>query len=130
MPGGACHCGAVPWRFAGMPDSATACYCTVCRRYGVPWAYDFEGERVDVAGPTEACVRDGGFIAFHICATCGCVACWRAREPDAEGRRRIAVNLRLTDPAPIARVPIDHFDGYAMREDLPRDGRCVGDYGF
>jgi hypothetical protein len=113
-----------------MPDSATACNCTVCRRYGVLWAYDFEGERIDVSGPTQAYVRGDGFIAFHFCPTCGCVAYWRAREPDAEGRRRIAVNLRLTDPEPVARVPIDHFDGYATWKDLPRDGRCVGDYWF
>jgi hypothetical protein len=29
--------------------------------------------------------------------------------PDENGRRRIAVSLRLTEPAPIARIPIDHF---------------------
>ena len=41
---GTCHCGAVRWRFSGIPESATACNCTVCRRYGALWAYDFEGE--------------------------------------------------------------------------------------
>jgi hypothetical protein len=126
---GSCHCGAVQWRFDGMPSSATACNCTVCRRYGVLWAYDFEGEAISVAGPTTSYVR-GKAVEFHFCATCGCVAFWRARAADEDGRRRIAVNLRLTEPEPIARVPIDHFDGLSTFDDLPRDGRCVADYWF
>lgn len=39
---GSCLCGAVQWQFDGVPDGATACNCTACRRYGVLWAYDFE----------------------------------------------------------------------------------------
>jgi hypothetical protein len=42
----------------------------------------------------------------------------------------MAVNLRLTEPAPIAAVPIDHFDGLGKFEDLPRDGKCVADLWF
>lgn len=47
-----------------------------------------------------------------------------------QGRRRIAVNLRLTEPGAVAQVPIDRFDGLNTFEDLPRDGRCVADYWF
>ncbi len=112
-----------------MPDSATACNCTVCRRYGVLWAYDFEGGRIEVSGSTRTYVR-GRSIEFHFCGACGCVAYWRSREADGAGRRRIAVNLRLTDPEAVAHIPIDHFDGLDTFEDLPRDGRCVGDYWF
>ena len=90
---GSCHCGAVQWRFDAMPESATACNCTVCRRYGVLWAYDYEDEGIHVSGPTQAYVR-GKAIGFHFCPACGCVAYWRSLEPDKEGRRRIAVNLR------------------------------------
>jgi hypothetical protein len=50
---GSCHCGAVRWSFEGTPESATACNCTVCRRYGVLWAYDYEDERIRVSGPTQ-----------------------------------------------------------------------------
>lgn len=40
----------------------------------------------------------------------------------------MAVNLRLTEPAPIAMVPtIDPFDGLDTFDDLPRDGKCVAD---
>jgi hypothetical protein len=54
---GSCHCGAAHWQFDGVPDGATACNCTVCRRYGTLWAYGFEGETVAVSGPTQAYVR-------------------------------------------------------------------------
>ena len=126
---GSCHCGAVQWRFEAVPESATACNCTVCRRYGVLWIYDFEGEGVHVSGPTRAYVR-GKAIEFHFCPTCGCVAYWRALQPNKEGRRRLAVNVRLSEPQAVAHLPIDHFDGLGTFEDLPRDGRCVADYWF
>lgn len=128
---GSCHCGAVTWRYEQMPESVTACSCTVCRRYGVLWAYGYEGEDVHVAGPTTAYTRgESPSLGFHFCPTCGCVAYWRALEPNEEGRRRIAVNFRLTDPEPIAHLPIDHFDGLDTWDDLPRDGRCVRDMWF
>jgi len=119
----------VHWKFRGKPEAATACNCTVCRRYGVLWAYDFEGEGIEVVGPTTAYVR-GRSIGFHFCPACGCVAYWRSLQPNDEGRRRIAVNLRLAAPEEVADVPIDHFDGLQTWEDLPRDGRCVRDLWF
>ena len=45
---GACHCGAVRWTFDGMPKTATACNCRLCRRYGMLWDYDFEADVVAV----------------------------------------------------------------------------------
>jgi hypothetical protein len=127
---GSCHCSAVRWQFQGQPDGATACNCTVCRRYGVLWAYDYEGEGIKVSGKTQCYIR-GDSIEFHFCPVCGCVAFWRGQRDGKDGRRRIAVNLRLADePAAVALIPIDHFDGLEKWEDLPRDGRCVGDYWF
>ncbi len=126
---GSCLCGAVHWRMDRTPESATACNCTACRRYGGLWAYDFESEGIHVSGPTKAYVR-GDSLGFRFCPECGCVAYWRALEPNQEGRRRIAVNLRLTEPEPIAQVPIDHFDGLDSFDKLPRDGRCVRDHWF
>jgi hypothetical protein len=126
---GSCHCGALRWQLDAEPGGATACNCTVCRRYGALWAYDHEGEGIRVSGPSQAYIR-GKSIEFHFCSACGCVAWWRARQAGADGRRRIAVNLRLTEPEAVARVPIDHFDGLLTFEDLARDGRCVADYWF
>ncbi|MEQ1717773.1 MAG: GFA family protein [Hyphomicrobium sp.] len=127
---GTCHCGAVRWRFEGTPQSATACNCTVCRRYGVLWAYDYEGEGISVSGPAQVYVRGGRTIGFHFCADCGCVAYWRASAPGADGRRRIAVNLRLAEPELVAAIVMDHFDGLVSFDDLGRDGRCVADMWF
>lgn len=126
---GSCHCGSVRWTFEGIPESVTACNCTVCRRYGALWAYDYQDEGIKVSGATRAYVR-GNAIEFHFCPNCGCVAYWRGREPTPENRRRIAVNVRLTEPGPIAHLPIDHFDGLDKFEDLPRDTRCVRDHWF
>jgi hypothetical protein len=126
---GSCHCGALEWQFEGVPESATACNCTICRRYGALWAYDYEGESVSVSGATRAYIRDV-HMGFHFCQVCGCVAYWRSLEPDENGRRRIAVNLRLTEPGSVARIPVDHFDGLKSFEKLPRDGRCVASYWF
>lgn len=127
---GSCLCGSVAWRFAGEPDGATACNCTACRRYGTLWAYAFEGDGIEVSGPAQAYVR-GQALSFNFCPSCGCVAYWRALGTDEQGRRRIAVNLRLAEhPEAVAKIPIDHFEGFDTFDDLPRDGRCVADYWF
>ena len=126
---GSCHCGTVRWTFEGVPKSATACNCTVCRRYGTLWAYDYENEGIRVSGPTGVYVR-GKHIGFHFCPHCGCIAYWRGLEPGDDGRRRIAVNLRLADPMAVGGVAVDHFDGLGTFQDLPRDGRCIGDMWF
>jgi hypothetical protein len=123
---GACHCGAVSWTLTGEAGSITACSCTVCRRYGALWAYDYEGERIGTHGETRAYVR-GKTTEFHFCAGCGCVVWWRARECDEEGRRRLAVNVRMAEPEAVAHLPIDHFDGLDSFEDLPPSGRRVRD---
>jgi hypothetical protein len=126
---GACHCGAARWQFQGQPEGATACNCTVCRRYGVLWAYGYEGEGIKVSGKTQQYIR-GKAIEFHFCPTCGCVAFWRLQREDEQGRRRMGVNVRLADPEVVAQIPIDRHDGLNTLENLPRDGRCVGDYWF
>jgi hypothetical protein len=49
---------------------------------------------------------------------------------DADGRTRIAVNLRLAEPDTVAGVPLQCFDGLHSFDDLPRDGRRVRDVWF
>lgn len=126
---GACHCGALQWSLTGTPESATACNCTVCRRYGVLWAYGYENENIHVSGPDKVYVR-GEAIGFHFCPDCACVSHWRSLHADDEGRRRIAVNLRLAEPESVAQVPMRHFDGLESFQDLAQDGKCVIDYWF
>ena len=130
---GTCHCGAIGWTFDGMPESATACNCTLCRRYGVLWIYDYEGERIALTGPSSVYTRKElakPALEIHFCRNCGCVSAWRGLHVDAEGRRRVAVNLRLSEPGPVSHLPIDHFDGLDKFDDMPRDGRCVSDMWF
>ena len=61
---GCCHCGAVRWQFDGVPDSALACSCTVCRRYGTLWAYDYEGERIRILAPPASIFGASAFSVF------------------------------------------------------------------
>jgi hypothetical protein len=129
MISGACLCGSVKWQFERTPEGATACNCTACRRYGVLWAYDYEGEGIKVHGETRAYAR-GRALTFNFCPVCGCIAYWLGLQVGDDGRRRIAVNLRLAQPDAVAAIPIDHFDGLDTFEDLPRDGKCVADYWF
>ena len=69
-------------------------------------------------------------LEIHFCTTCADVLCWRGLRLEADGRRRMAVNLRLAPPDTVAALPIDRFDGLDSFEDLPLDGRCVRDLWF
>ena len=126
---GSCHCGAVRWQFDGVPDSALACSCTVCRRYGTLWAYDYEGERIKVFGPTSIYLRGEQILGFHFCPDCGCVAYWRGVKPRDDGRRRIGINLRMAEPDAVGAIPVKHFDGLNWTGE-PRIKGCVADMWF
>ena len=123
----------VHWTFKGdIPDS-TICNCTVCRRYGVLWAYGFDGHGIHVEAPKDgltAYVRGSRSISFNFCKTCGNLISWRGLMPGEDGRTRIAVNLRLAQPEEVAHVPLQRFDGLHTFEDLPRDGSTVADVWF
>lgn len=128
---GSCHCGKVHWTFDGDPGTATACNCTICRRYGALWIYDWVDERITTTGDTEIYIRGDREIGFHHCPDCGCVTWWRGLVPQPDGRTRIAVNIRLADdPDVVGTLPIRHFDGLTRFEDLPDDGRKVADLWF
>ena len=76
--------------------------------------------------PTSGASRSGFISAPHAAASPIGDRCNLSKE----GRRRIAVNLRLTEPEAVAQIPIDHFEGLESFKDLPRDGRCVAGYWF
>jgi hypothetical protein len=132
---GRCLCGAVGWSFAGTISDATICNCSACRRSGALWAYDYDGERIQIDDPEgrlTAYVRGPRSpLSFNFCRTCGDYVSWRGLAPDADGRTRIAINLRLAeDPEAVAGVPLLRFDGRDTFEDLPTDGRCIRDVWF
>lgn len=128
---GTCLCGDVRWHFDGLPDTALSCNCTACRRYGVLWAYDYDGERITVDGPTTSYTRGPNpSLAFRFCPRCGCLMAWRATAPHADGRWRIAVNLRMAEPGAVGVIPVERLDGLETWKHLPDDGRTVGDHWF
>jgi hypothetical protein len=126
---GSCHCGKVSWTYVGTLESATACNCTSCRRWGGLWAYGNEHEEISTSGVTQTYVR-GPNLEYHFCPTCAGVAFWKLLRTTDEGKRPMAVNLRMSEPAEIEHLPIDHFEGLDSFTDLPRDGRCVRDMWF
>lgn len=131
---GQCLCGAVRWRFRGDIPDATICNCTACRRYGVLWAYGYDGEEITVEDPQSALTAymrgATSPLTFNFCRVCGNIVSWRGRRQNEDGKTRIAVNLRLADPDAVAGVPLQKFDGLHSFDDLPRDGRTVGDVWF
>jgi hypothetical protein len=128
---GSCHCGAAHWTLEGDPGSVTACNCTLCRRYGALWAYDYADGRIRLAGLLQSYRRSGAAaLEMLFCPVCACVLAWRALRPEADGRLRAAVNVRLAPPEAVDSLAIDHFDGLDSFEDLPGDGRCVRDLWF
>lgn len=128
---GNCHCGNVTWTLDTHPESVTACNCTICRRYGALWSYGYIDHTIHTTGETQAYRRaDGGAIDFHFCVSCGCLTHYVATKAQDNGHFWSAVNLRMSEPAPILALPIDHFDGLDTFDDLPRDGRKVEDLWF
>ena len=130
---GICHCGSCQWTLEGDPGSITACNCTLCRRYGALWAYDYEDERIRLTGPVRAYRRAGKAdpaLEILFCPDCAGVLAWRGLRLRDDGRRRMAVNVRLAPPAAVADLAIDQFDGLDTFEDLPSHDRCVRDLWF
>jgi hypothetical protein len=100
-----CHCGAVHLELTTAPQSVTDCNCSICRRYGVLWAY-YSPQDVKIVpahGATESYLWGERSIEFHRCKTCGCVTHWSAVD---RGMDRMGVNARLMDPALLQTVPV------------------------
>lgn len=130
---GTCHCGKCSWWLAGDPGSITACNCTLCRRYGALWAYGYETETMTVTGPTAAYRRvevETPSLEILFCPACAGVLAWRGLDLHDNGRRRMAVNIRLAAPEAVMDLKIKQFDGLDTFEDLPSKGRCVRDLWF
>lgn len=106
-----CHCGAVKITLPRKPSTLTDCNCSICRRYGVLWAYyraadiRIHGERALMSAYLWGKRR----IRFMRCGTCGCLTHW---EPAADSMPpRVGVNARNLDPVLLKRVRIRRLDG-------------------
>ena len=105
-----CHCGAVQLEIATAPETVTDCNCSICRRYGVLWAYYAPSQVSIVEGvaATDTYMWDDKSIAFHRCRHCGCVTHWAAVDPAYE---RMGVNARLMALEVLARARVRRLDG-------------------
>ncbi|MES2032675.1 MAG: GFA family protein [Pseudomonadota bacterium] len=104
-----CHCGACVIGLVSAPEQVTHCNCSICRRYGVLWAY-YQPADVDLSGlgPTQTYMWDDRSIAFHRCAGCGCVTHWAPVDP---ARNRMGVNARLLPLETLAAATERFLDG-------------------
>jgi hypothetical protein len=103
-----CHCGAVKLEIAAAPETVTDCNCSICRRYGVLWAY-YLPEQVRIGGSaTDIYMWDDKSIEFHRCRNCGCVTHWAAVD---KSRDRMGVNARLMAPDVLAKARVRRLDG-------------------
>ena len=106
-----CHCGAVRVTVPRTPRTVTDCNCSICRRYGVLWAY-YKASTVRVEAAPKA-TRDYSWgrknLRFVRCATCGCVMCWERISPHPENR--MGVNARNFEPEVLRSVRVIPLDG-------------------
>jgi hypothetical protein len=105
-----CHCGAVKLENPAAPETVTDCNCSICRRYGVLWAY-YSPKQVRVAAgadKTDIYMWDDRSIEFHRCKVCGCVSHWA---PVDKSLDRMGVNARLMAPEVLAKARVRRLDG-------------------
>lgn len=105
-----CHCGAVRLQIETPPETVTDCNCSICRRYGVLWAYysPKDVRIVPSAGATDIYMWGDKSIEFHRCKTCGCVT---HEAPVDKTRDRMGINARLMSPEVLANARLRHLDG-------------------
>ena len=108
---GSCHCGAICLTLPSMPEVATKCNCSLCRRLGGFWAYyPFGSVRIEghPENTTDYVWGDKTLRTVR-CKICGCATHW---EPiDGELGARHGINLSNFDPGLQAKVRARHFDG-------------------
>lgn len=110
---GTCHCGAVRVTVPRQPRTVTDCNCSICRRYGVLWAY-YKARTVRVTAKpkaTRAYAWGRKQLRFVHCATCGCVVCWQLIKPRPNGYT--GINIRNFDPEVLRKARIKPLDAAA-----------------
>jgi len=108
---GSCHCGAVRLTLPSMPEKATRCNCSLCRRLNGLWAYYAVGS-VRVEGHPEHTtdyIWGDKTLRNVRCRHCGCVTHWEPLGEEAGGRH--GVNLNNFDPRLQDGLTVRRFDG-------------------
>jgi len=110
-----CHCGSVEVNIPRRPRTIANCNCSLCRRYGVLWAY-FRAAIVQIKaepGATQAYGWGRKSLRFVRCSNCGCVVNWERIVPAPE--RKMGVNARLFEPDQLGPVRIVLLDGASWK---------------
>jgi hypothetical protein len=108
---GTCHCGAVQIDIPRRPRMLTSCNCSICRRYGVLWAY-YKAADVRIRckpGATEYYSWGRKALKFVRCKTCGCIINWKRIR-----QRKVAymgVNARNFAPEVLDSIRVRTLDG-------------------
>jgi hypothetical protein len=105
-----CHCGALQLQIDLPPQTVTDCNCSICRRYGVLWAY-YSPRQVRIvagSGDTDVYMWNDRSIEFHRCRHCGCVTHWA---PVDSALDRMGINARLMKPEVLAAALVRRLDG-------------------
>lgn len=111
MVEGSCHCGEIKVNVAELPDKATQCNCSMCRRYSALWAFCTEQTVKITTGSlsTEIYCWGDQYINFHRCAKCGCVTHYTSNEKaDSD---RVGVNLNMMPESALTKVTVRRFNG-------------------
>jgi len=103
-----CHCGAIVLAIARAPEEVTECTCSICRRYGVIWAYYVLSDVAISGGPTDRYLWDKRSISFHRCSVCGCVTHWW---PETRSEDRMGINARLLAHPVLEAARVRYLDG-------------------
>lgn len=105
-----CHCGQVSIVLPRAPDVIVQCNCSLCRRYGVLWAYYDAAELTGLPGAdaTDTYAWNGKHVDFHRCRNCGCVTHWAPRSATRQTR---GINARLLPEDVITAARLRHKDG-------------------
>lgn len=104
-----CHCGSIKIDLPRKPRTLTDCNCSICRRYGVLWAY-YKAADVRIHAPRGAMefyAWGDKRLRFGRCSHCGCVMHWEG----IRQRERMGVNARNLDPQVTKSVRVRRLDG-------------------
>lgn len=106
-----CHCNAVKVEVPREPEMLTECNCSICRRYGVLWAYYKDSEVTLTAAPgaTDEYVWGEKTQKFIRCRHCGCVMQWKKFAVDAD--TNTGVNARNFEPSIVEKTETHLLDG-------------------
>lgn len=107
-----CHCGQIRLHIPHAPAQVTNCNCSLCRRTGALWAY-YTVDEVQIEGDpehTESYIWGDKLLRTVRCRHCGSVTHW-APLGQGDDAKRMAVNIRMFEPADVGDFKIRRFDG-------------------